>query len=126
MTLKTSSEISSLSYANKVVFERLLREGFTQAAYGRGDWIENRRIVRLWVLYHPNGRVATIQHPKVRDDIGSMNMQAIEAEYSVQEFDRYIDEWRITLRNQGCLRELLARWDTAASPGKFAHMQVVQ
>ncbi len=100
---------SPLWYGRKDVFERRLQEGYTEAAFGGGEWIHGKRVVRLWVFYHPDGRIATYEHPKF--DFGhTVHGEPYEAEYGKREFQLHVKKFQIQLGKKEGLAGILALW----------------
>ena len=97
-------------YGNRDVFQRRLDEGFTKLAFGDGNWVGNERIVRLFVFYHPDGRIATYEHPKSEHDGTTFRGGPFEAEYSEEEFQSYKEKFQIAFGGKTSLAEVLEGW----------------
>ena len=66
-------EFSELGlYGRKDIFEKRIKEGYTGIALGGGEWVGDSRIVRICIFYHPDGRIATYEHPKDHDGTHTM------------------------------------------------------
>ena len=102
-------------YGKKDIFEKRVREGYTEVAFGRGEWcpgtLVNFRIVGLWSFYHTDGRIATYEHPKQEFDSHTSHGKPFEAEYTPQEFQDYIKRLRIQLSSKSSLKDLVDQWE---------------
>lgn len=108
---KVPESFSGLAmYGNREIFERRLREGYINVAFGSGEWVGDSRIVRLWVFYGSSGEIATYEHPKADQEGGMRHGQPFEATYSAIAFRSYVEKWRITLGPKMGLAELLKIW----------------
>lgn len=105
-------EFSPLNmYGDRNVFEKRLKEGYKELAFGGGEWVGDERIVRLFVFFNPNGRVATLQTPKALTPDGHTRRGRIEAEYTAKEFEDYMKEWKIKLGNKTSLEDIVKKWE---------------
>ena len=114
-------------YGNKRIFDKRLKEGYTEVALGSGEWVSapagsEQRIVKLFVFYHPNGKVATYEHPKANHGFGNIHGQPFEAEYNTKRtligklfgtnsfkdsFENHLKEFKIALGEKGDLAEIV-------------------
>ncbi len=86
-------------YMNPEVLKKRAEEGFTHINFGGGEWVEDFRIVRLFVFYHPDGRIATYEHPKgMTHDGYTMRGKPFEKIYTKKEFEDYTKRFKIRLR----------------------------
>jgi len=105
-------EFSALRmYGNKNVFEKRVEEGYTEVAFGGGDWVGNQRIVRLWAFFHPKGKIATYEHPKFDDGSHIMRGNPFEAKYSQRKFQKHLREFQIKLGAKSELAEVVNNWE---------------
>ncbi len=107
-------EFSKLKmYGEKEIFEKKVEEGYTEVAYGDGgDWFDDQRIVSLFAFYHPNGKVATYEHPKrMTFDGHTMRSRPFQAEYNKIEFQIHLQEFQIKLEKKVGLEELVKNWE---------------
>ena len=80
--------------------------------FGGGDWVDGQRIVGLWAFYHPDGKIATYEHPKGRtSDMRTIRGQPFEAEYTEREFQKYLKKFQIKLGQRSGLAELVQNWE---------------
>ena len=94
------SELSPLNmYGDREVFRRRLQEGYTDLNFGRGSWINGQRIVGLFVFYHPDGRIATLEHPKFTCPFSghTVRLDPRERQYTPQQFQRHLRDFEIEL-----------------------------
>lgn len=98
-------------YGNREIFERKLAEDYTEVAFGGGPWIDDFRIVAIWIFYHPSGKVATYQHPKTMYNLTTFRPTPFEAEYDIGELGAYLTKHQITLGARGSLAELMNLWE---------------
>ena len=99
-------------YGRKDAFEKRVRDGYTEVAYGGGDWVGNQRIVRLWAFYHPDGSIATYEHPKgMTPDMHTIRGQPFEAEYTEREFQEHLENFRIKIGPKTGLKKLVENWE---------------
>ena len=98
-------------YGSREVSEKRLREGYVEIAFGSGEWVNDFRIVRLWVFFHPNGNIATYEHPKLMEpSMRTYHGAPFEAQYSERQFDAYKQKHQITVGRKWSLGEILERW----------------
>jgi hypothetical protein len=112
--MTTTEPFSALTmYGNKEIFARRLKEGFTDCTVGSGSWVGNKRIVQLFVFYHPDGRIATYEHPKYMGvDQHTYRGLPFEAEYTKETFVKHQTEFSLWI-SEGLskLEELLKEWN---------------
>ena len=110
-------------YGNKEVFNKRAKEGYTEVAFGIGEWISRpigeERIVGLYAFYHPNGKVSTYEHPKANHGFGNVHGQPFEAEYNAKRtllqkllgksstFEQHLKEFKITLDQRNNLAKIV-------------------
>lgn len=102
-------------YGAREVFERRQREGYTEVAFGRGEWVDMNRIVAIWVFYRRpsfwRNPIATHEFPKFELlDGGTMRGDPVERTYSQKRFDRHLSKYQITLGPRQKLSETLEQW----------------
>lgn len=109
-------------YGNRHIFEKRLKEGFTEFAFGSGDWIQpdnalDRRIVAIWAFFPPKmgvgGRIATYEHPKYYDGEHSIRGEPFEARYTAKDFEDYCRKNRISMGQRSDLLDFLRTADRA-------------
>lgn len=98
-------------YGRKDIFEKRLREGYTRVAFGSGNWVNSQRIVSLWVFYHPDGGIATYEHPKFYDGSYTFRGQPFEEEYNKEGFQKHLKRFQIKLGEKYNLSELVKNWE---------------
>ena len=113
-------------YGNKEIFEKRLKEGYTEISFGAGQLVGDKRIVRLWVFYHPDGEIATYEHPKSDDGSHTFRGQPFEAEYNTKKtligklfginsfknsFEEYLKKFKITLDKRKSLAQVVESWE---------------
>lgn len=99
-------------YGKKDIFEKRVREGYTEVAFGGGDWVGDQRIVSLWAFYHPNGRIATYEHPKSMTlDCHTVRGRPFEAEYTKRKFQKHLQKFKIRLGEGSGLAQLVENWE---------------
>jgi hypothetical protein len=102
-------------YGEKSIFEKRVEEGYSEVAFGGGRWFgkengDDERMVAIWVFYHPDGRIATYEHPKYHDGIASYYGNKFEAEYTQDQFQEHMRKYMITLEVTTGLVELVENW----------------
>lgn len=98
-------------YGNRKVFQQKFNEGYAQIAFGTGPWVEgNQRIVGLFAFYHPDGKIATYESPKVDVAGSSVRGQPYEASYTSDSFDQHIKTFQIRICERSSLENLLKQW----------------
>lgn len=107
------SESKLYMFGNKEVFEKRLKEGYRDVAFGRGIYIDNQKISVIWAFYHPDKKIATYEHPKSFDPfLGLSKMGSpFEEEYSEEKFKEYTENKKITLSNKIDLEDVVEKWD---------------
>ena len=85
-------------YCNEGVCERLLSQGFTECTFGVGPWVGTARIVGVWVFFHPNGRIITLETPKEDDGVATRRGRPQEVSYTRDELNKFVADWQINLR----------------------------
>ena len=91
-------------YGNLKIFKKRLQEGFSEFAFGRGQWVGGERIVGIFVFYHPDGRIVTLESPKYYDHFHG---KKFEGSYSSAEFKKYLKANKISLRQKHSLRAFI-------------------
>jgi hypothetical protein len=113
-------EFSTLEmYGKREIFERKQNEGYTEVAFGGGDWVDSNRIVALWAFYHPTkmfGSVSTLQYPKFDDGTHTIRFKPFERKYSQEGFERYLQKMQIKMGDRENLAKLLQNWDKEEQP----------
>lgn len=122
-------------YGRREIFEKRLQEGYTEVAFGKGLWIEKpdmfgtyldfrfpflhftppaivaQRIPSLFAFYHPNGKIAILEHRKIEDYTGHTAHVGIrETVYNKKRFERHLNEWSVKLEEKTTLVEILEKW----------------
>lgn len=106
---------------DKEVFERKLKEGYTEVCFGFGeDWIGDRKVLGLYAFYHPNGRISAYEYPKIKENV--TGFRPIEFEYNTRKtllgkllginlfensFKDHVKEFKIILDERKNLAELV-------------------
>jgi hypothetical protein len=94
MPVEASSPIGL--YGNLPIFQERLKEGYTGVSFGQGEWVNNRRIVVIWVFYGPDGKVATYEHHKARTPEGASMRGPSETRIMTEtSFVIFAKEWRL-------------------------------
>ncbi|MDP2628687.1 MAG: hypothetical protein Q8P15_02190 [Nanoarchaeota archaeon] len=101
-------------YGNKEIFEKRSKQGYTEVAHGSGEWIGDKRIVSLWIFYHPKRRflnfVTTYEYPKFF--VGTnMHGKPFESIYTEKGFEKYMVKNKIKVGKRVNLKEILDRWN---------------
>ena len=113
-------------------FVKRLNEGYTEIAIGGGPWVdmngEDLRIVGIWVFYHPDGRVATIEtHKGYTPDGHTIRGCPTACEYKTsrfmrirnrlfpgsrvpKSFERLVKDYHLKLGPREPLKDLLDSW----------------
>jgi len=82
----------------KDIFDRRIKEGYTEVALCSGGWIGNQRLAIVWVFYHPDGRLAVYERLKLKRINGSeIPVVGNEMECSEEEFRRYAEKYKIRI-----------------------------
>lgn len=55
--MKDPMDFSLVLYADRATFEAKLAGGFTEATVGRGEWVGDRKVIFVWLLFCADGRV---------------------------------------------------------------------
>lgn len=97
-------------YGNKELFAKRQSEGFTEVAFGSGDWVDSERIVAIWAFYNQQGNtIATYEHPKSDDGCHTVRGLPFEATYTPKEFEARCAERRIKMGSRHNLAELVKK-----------------
>ena len=68
--------------------------------------------MKIWAIYHPDGRIATYEHPKMDPHgLPTTKGQPFEAKYIEIEFQEHLKEFQIELGEQSGLVELVKNWE---------------
>lgn len=99
-------------YGDKDIFEKRLKEGYEEVAFGRGKCVNNEIISALWVFYNTN-KIATYEYPKFikSPEISPCKGPPYEKEYSKQEFEEYLRDKKIFLSKKISLEEIINKWE---------------
>ncbi len=85
-------------YGDTSVAAARLTEGFTELAFGGGDWVGSTRLVGVFAFFHPDGRVATIQSWKFDGGDATVRGPREEVVYPDQAaFEKFISEWGVKM-----------------------------
>lgn len=101
-------------FGNKEVFSKKLSEGYTEIAFGHGQYNNNlKKISSIFVFYDSEGNVSTYQYPKSIDlpDPFPCRGQPFERKYSKKEFERYLELKKITLGKNSKLVDVLKNFE---------------
>ena len=99
------------AYGKRDIFEKRLQEGYTEIAFGNGPWVKNQRIVVLFVFYHPNGEVATYEHPKFINEGHTVRGKPHEEKYNQKKFNKLKEKWDLKVDDKKHnLKEILEEW----------------
>ena len=98
-------------YGRKDIFERRLNESYSEVAFGGGDWVNNQKIVGLFVFYHPNGKIATLEHPKFDDGYHTIRGQPYEAEYNNKKFEKHLKKFQLKVGTKTDLAKIVNQWE---------------
>lgn len=88
--------------------EFFITHGYETGAFGRGEWVGDKRIVAIWVLKGPGVPIRALYHPKI--DEAGMNLRGPRREKefaSEQELDEFLDEWKVSIFGDGVPLEKL-------------------
>jgi hypothetical protein len=111
MELKPEESHLIEAYGKKDIFEKRLKEGYTEVSFGTGPWVKNQRIVNLFVFYHPNGNIATYEQPKFSNEGQTVRGTPHEEKYSQKEFNKLKERWNLKVKeNRHSLKEILDEW----------------
>ncbi|MBI2672664.1 hypothetical protein HYX19_00215 [Candidatus Woesearchaeota archaeon] len=100
-------------YGSKDIFKKRLEEGYTEVAFGVGDWVRDYRIVGLWAFYHQDGRIATYEHPKYIEFSGgnTLHGEPFEKIYTKEEFEKHEKDLRISVCQKTGLAQIVQKWE---------------
>jgi len=89
-------------------YSNLLREGYTQVSYGgSNEEINGFRIVGIYAIYHPDGRVAVTQTVKDYNDIVTRRAKIERIFENEKEFDNHVSEYQIKMSKKSSLTGLI-------------------
>ncbi len=98
------------------IFKEKLDEGYSEVAFGDGDWIGKRKITKIYVFYkkYSSGdlwEIKTYEYPAFRDNKNQIiELQPFENLYTNQkDFQKYLEQFKIQLRDKSLLKIL--KWD---------------
>lgn len=101
------------TYWDKKFLKNKLQEGFTEFAVGYGEhdhWIPHNgtdhQIGKMSILYHPAGKIITYETCKRDDGIASSHY-VCEGDYSPEEFQQRVKEFKVNLGSKQSLDELV-------------------
>ena len=53
------------TYGDCKIFRKRFIEGYREVAFGMGEWVDNKKMVAIWIFYSPEHQpIRTIEHPK--------------------------------------------------------------
>ena len=105
-------EFSSIRlYGNKQTFLKMQAEGFTDVAFAKGPWINDKRIVGAFYFFGPEDQVAGYETSKSRGATGATRRSASETHYQMREFEQKVRGSKLELSDIQNLAALLLRWD---------------
>jgi len=110
----------SVIYCGREIFEEKHNEGYTEAAFGEGNWVRDKRMVKdkriisLLAFFNPNRllrRVATYELPEFNCGILKVHGNHFESTYNTEwTFRRYCERNEITISNRQNLSDILEHW----------------
>jgi len=104
------SNCDLIDYGNKEAFERRLQEGYAEVAFGMGR--RGRSDLCLFAFYHPNGTIATYEHPATMPFwSGLVKQGTIEKEYNGEGFQRLTDSYGIEMSVRVNLEDTVNNWE---------------
>jgi hypothetical protein len=98
-------------YGNKEIFQKMLKNGYTEVAFGGGEWVDDFRIVGIFVFYHQRKKnVYTYQTPKfVTLDAHTMCGVKFEKKYRIKQFEKYVQKMKISIGPKTDLKKVLEK-----------------
>jgi hypothetical protein len=111
MELESKSKLKI--YGDRDVFEKRLKEGYEQVAFGRGKLVGKEIISATWVFYN-SYKIATYEFPKF---VRSKNFLPCKGEpcekvFLNEEFEEYRKNKKITLTKKMDLGNIIRKWDS--------------
>jgi len=106
-------EFSPLSlYGDKAVFEEMKNQGCDQVQSGVGEWVEDVRVVHIFVFLREGNAVAALLQEKATDSSLKTHQlgRSVVKWGSQQEAQEYFSNWAINLGPKTSLSELLGTW----------------
>ena len=109
----SSLKLASL-YGEENLFQKKLKEGYTELSFARGTYIYNgdygEKITRMWAFYHPDGRISTHQIPKSKNGIDGFPCRGnpFDMEYSQDEFKKYIEDKKLIVSDRSGLVDMIS------------------
>ena len=101
-------------YGDRGVFERRLDQGYTEVAYGTGEWVKGMhsetKVNAVMVFYHPKDKIATYEFTRHRSPDESWTDEPYEDNYEPEEFGDYLLENRIYLHPKQSLADIVDSW----------------
>lgn len=114
--METNRDISSKEsqlrpfglYGSKDVLKKRLEQGYTQIAFGAGEWIVKEgyreKIAGIFAFYKPAGfifrhpKIATFERPLVNEGHGySRHGPSFEKKYDEKQFQEHVDKYKIKM-----------------------------
>ena len=111
--MKTRNNPSPISFHEREVLERKVREGYSELEFGEGKWAGPQKITRIIALYHPyTDDIATIEHPMYYDKNGVRTGFPQEKYYTQVDFDNHVLLYKIKMdgEKRGII-ETLQEWN---------------
>ncbi|NQS89344.1 hypothetical protein HQ584_06110 [Patescibacteria group bacterium] len=87
------------TYGNTNIFQKRVEEGYSKLAFGRIEPIDNSKLLGVFVFFHPDGKIATYEHPK--------QGTPFEKEYNSEVFQEYKEEQNIHISGKVTLEYIV-------------------
>jgi len=99
-------------YGNRDVFQRMKNKGYSKVSFGRGEWIDDERIIAIFLFHNSDsGLFATYQYPKYRRFGKEIYGEPFVAVYSKDKFKDYLKDKRILIISKSeNLKKILEKW----------------
>lgn len=87
------------TYGNTDIFQKRVEEGYSELAFGRIEPTDDSELLGVFVFFHPDGKIATYEHPK--------QGTSFEKEYNSERFQEYTEEQNIHLSGKVTLEYIV-------------------
>lgn len=101
-------------FGDKKVFSKRLSEGYTEIAFGHGQWDNNlKKISSIFAFYKPEGNISTYEYPKSINlpDPFPCRGQPFQKKYSKEEFEKYLKLKKINLSEKSNLVNIVNKFE---------------
>ena len=99
-------------YGDRDIFQKHLDDGYNEVAFGKGDWVDDQKVLGVFAFFHPGGDISTLEHYKSITNSGhTIKSGPVYGEYMQKGFEMFIEENGVKMSEKQDIRAVLNQWD---------------